>query len=212
MAQLGLGIEQNFVEALDWYYKAAAQGNPNAQENIGYLYQHGLGVDTDYAEAETWYYKAAGQGNSNAENQLGYMNQYGLGIPADFAQALAWYHTAADQGNHTAIENLKALSEKLQGVDAELWQAATAAAQQAAEAQSARRTRIANLQRQIGELELDARMEESLAEPGAAPATVSAIGVPKLRKEADMYRLEAARLRAELAGLDLLAASSSTAQ
>jgi TPR repeat protein len=139
------------------------------------------------------------------------MNQYGLGIPPDFAQALAWYHTAANQGNHTAIENLKALSERLQGVDAELWQAASATAQQAAEAQSARRTRIANLQRQIGELELDARMEESLAESGPT-ANISAMGAPKLRKEADMYRSEAARLRTELAGLDLLAASSSPAQ
>jgi len=190
----------------------AAQGNPNAQENIGYLYQHGLGVETDYAEAQTWYYKAAGQGNSNAENQLGYMNQYGLGIPPDFAQALAWYHTAAEQGNHTAIENLKALSERLQGVDAELWQAASAAAQQAAAAQSARRTRIANLQRQVSELELDARMEESLAESGTASVNAAALSATKLRKEADMYRFEAARLRAELAGLDLLAASSAPAQ
>jgi len=34
----------------------------------------------------------------------------------------------------------------------------------------------------------------------------------ELRKEADTYRAEAARLRAELAGLDLLAASSGSAQ
>jgi TPR repeat protein len=172
------------------------------------LYQHGLGVDTDYAQAETWYYKAAGQGNSNAENQLGYMNQYGLGIPPDSAQALAWYRTAADQGNKTAMENLKALSDRLESVDPELWQAANAAAQQAAEAQAARRVRIANLQRQIVDLEMDARLEESLAEPGTPAVSAPAMGVQKLRKEADKYRAEAARLRAELAGLDVLAASS----
>jgi hypothetical protein len=34
----------------------------------------------------------------------------------------------------------------------------------------------------------------------------------KLRKEADNYRAEAARLRAELAGLDVLAASSTPGQ
>jgi len=107
---------------------------------------------------------------------------------------------------------LKALSERLQGVDAELWQAASAAAQQAAEAQSARRTRIANLQRQVSELELDARMEESLAESSAASVNAAALSAMKLRKEADTYRAEAARLRAELAGLDLLAASSGSAQ
>jgi len=212
MAQLGLGEEQDYVQALDWYYKAAAEGNPNAQENIGYLYQHGLGVDTDYTQAETWYYKAAGQGNTNAENQLGYMNQYGLGIPSDSAQALAWYRTAGDQGNKTAIENLKALSERLQAVDPELWQAANAAAQQAADAQAARRARIANLQRQIVDLEMDAQLEESLAEPTSAAASAPVIGVQKLRKEADKYRTEAARLRAELAGLDVLAASSTPAE
>jgi hypothetical protein len=38
------------------------------------------------------------------------------------------------------------------------------------------------------------------------------MGVLKVRKEADKYRAEAARLRAELAGLDVLAASSAPAQ
>jgi hypothetical protein len=58
---------------------------------------------------------------------------------------------------------------------------------------------------------MDARLEESLAEPGAGTAA-SAMGAVKLRKEADRYRAEAARLRAELAGLDVLAASSAPAQ
>jgi len=59
---------------------------------------------------------------------------------------------------------------------------------------------------------MDARLEESLAEPGPVEASAPAIGVQKLRKEADKYRAEAARLRAELAGLDVLAASSAPAQ
>ena len=119
---------------------------------------------------------------------------------------------AADQGNKTAIENLKALSERLQGTDAELWQAESAEARQEAEAQAARRVRIANLQRQIVDLEMDARLEESLAESAAAAGAAPTMGAVKLRKEADTYRAEAARLRAELAGLDVLAASSTPAQ
>jgi len=107
---------------------------------------------------------------------------------------------------------LKALSERLQGTDAELWQAESAEALQEAEVQAARRVRIANLQRQIVDLEMDARLEESLAEPGAAAGSAPTMGAVKLRKEADMYRAEAARLRAELAGLDVLAASSAPAQ
>jgi hypothetical protein len=73
--------------------------------------------------------------------------------------------------------------------------------------------RIANLQRQIVDLELDARLEDSLAEPAAVtPVNPSALGAMKLRKEADNYRAEAARLRAELAGLDVLAASTAPVQ
>jgi hypothetical protein len=140
------------------------------------------------------------------------MNQYGLGIPPDFAQALAWYRTAADQGNKTAMENLKALSDRLQDVDPELLQAANADAQQAADAQAARRVRIANLQRQIVDLEMDARLEDSLAEPSTVAANVPAIGIERLRKEADKYRAEAAHLRAEVAGLDILAASTAPGQ
>jgi len=93
---------------------------------------------------------------------------------------------------------LKALSERLQGADAELWQAASVAAQQAAEAQAARRVRIANLQRQIVDLEMDARLEDSLAEPAAAGAA-PAMGAMSCAKMRDKYRTEAARLRAEVA-------------
>jgi hypothetical protein len=119
---------------------------------------------------------------------------------------------AADQGNKTAMENFRALSEQLKDVDTELWQAANAEAQQAAETQTARRVRIAHLQRQIGELEMDARLEDSLAESGMVAVNASAMGTSKIRKEADKYRAEAARLRAELAGLDVLAASSTSVQ
>jgi hypothetical protein len=62
------------------------------------------------------------------------------------------------------------------------------------------------------ELELDARLEESLTEPGATALNAPAMGVVKVREEADKYRSEATRLRAELAGLDVLAASSAPAQ
>jgi len=63
---------------------------------------------------------------------LGDIYKTGDGVPKDSVEAAKWYRMAADQGNKTAIENLRALSERLQGVDAELWQAANAAAQQAA--------------------------------------------------------------------------------
>jgi len=73
MAEQGWGKPQDYAEALSWYYRAAGQGNAQAQENIGYIFQHGTGVETDYAQAMSWFSKAAAQSNSMAENQLGWM-------------------------------------------------------------------------------------------------------------------------------------------
>jgi len=49
-----------------WYRKAAAQGNVDAQYNLGYLYEHGEGVTRDASAALGWYRSAAIQGDSSA--------------------------------------------------------------------------------------------------------------------------------------------------
>jgi hypothetical protein len=105
MSEQGWGQPQDYVEALSWFYKAADHGNADAQENIGYLFQHGIGVQTDYRKAMSWFYKAAGQGNSNAENRLGWMYQFGHGMQPDFGKALSWYRLAAEQGNKNGNPN-----------------------------------------------------------------------------------------------------------
>ena len=40
----GEGVSQNYAEALQWYWKAADQGNAKAQLNIGLMYANGQGV------------------------------------------------------------------------------------------------------------------------------------------------------------------------
>jgi TPR repeat protein len=62
---LGAGYEQgwfgkpNFHEALKWYRKAAAQGDPDAQNGLGQMYEDGEGVQQDYIEGAKWYRMAA---------------------------------------------------------------------------------------------------------------------------------------------------------
>ena len=41
---LGRSIAQNYVEAVKWYRKAAGQGNPDAQYDLGVCYYRGQGV------------------------------------------------------------------------------------------------------------------------------------------------------------------------
>jgi uncharacterized protein len=58
----GLGVAQNYAEAVRWYRAAAEQGLGQAQVNLGVMYRQGLGVAQDNAEALRWYRAAAEQG------------------------------------------------------------------------------------------------------------------------------------------------------
>ncbi len=52
---LGVGVPQDFAEAVIWYRLAADQGLAVAQYRLGAMYDHGQGVSRDYAEAAKWY-------------------------------------------------------------------------------------------------------------------------------------------------------------
>ena len=44
----GLGVPQDYVEAMNWLHKAAEQGDASAQNNFGHMYLNGLGVPQNY--------------------------------------------------------------------------------------------------------------------------------------------------------------------
>ena len=102
----GLGVNQNFAEALNCYRKAADQENPLAQNQLGWMYHNGLGVEQDLAVAMYWYQKSAEQGKAIAQNNLGSMYKNGVGVKCDYAVALSWFHKAANQKNAHALCNL----------------------------------------------------------------------------------------------------------
>jgi TIR domain/Sel1 repeat len=68
--QHGLGVQQDYAQAMAWYRKAADQGNADAQYNIGVLYHNGRGVRQDYAQAKAWFQKAADQGSAAAQFEM----------------------------------------------------------------------------------------------------------------------------------------------
>jgi hypothetical protein len=71
----GDGVKQDFTAAMEWFKKAADQGNAEAQCKIGSMYENGDGVPRDYAEAVKWYRKAADQGNAEAEKNIERLRQ-----------------------------------------------------------------------------------------------------------------------------------------
>jgi uncharacterized protein len=54
------------VEAATWYRRAADQGEPWAQTNLGVKYARGQGVPQDYVTAYMWFDLSAAQGDKDA--------------------------------------------------------------------------------------------------------------------------------------------------
>lgn len=63
---------------MSWWRKAADQGNPFAQLNLGAEYYKGVVVGRDYEEAARWFTKAAAQGNADAQARLEAMREMKL--------------------------------------------------------------------------------------------------------------------------------------
>lgn len=53
--------------AVEWYRKAAEQGDADAEYAMGLCYEEGTGVEQDFAQAAMWYEKAAQQGHADAQ-------------------------------------------------------------------------------------------------------------------------------------------------
>ena len=70
MYDKGRGVRQDYATACEWYRKAADQGCPAAQYNLGVMYDRGRGVRQDHATACEWYRKAADQGDPEAQRML----------------------------------------------------------------------------------------------------------------------------------------------
>jgi hypothetical protein len=59
MYKNGKAITEDYGKAREWFERAAAQGNINAQNALGDIYKNGLGVTKDTEQARIWYKKAA---------------------------------------------------------------------------------------------------------------------------------------------------------
>lgn len=66
----GRGVARDMEQAVAWYRKAAEQGDPRAQYNLGVCYELGQGVKQDQEKAATWYYNAAKHGLREAKEVL----------------------------------------------------------------------------------------------------------------------------------------------
>jgi len=100
----------DFRTAYQEWQPLAQQGDAEAQNALGALFDHGLGVNQDQVKAAYWYEKAAKQNFPLAMRNLGTLYANGHGVPLDIDQAKSWLQRAADAGDEEAGRRLKALT------------------------------------------------------------------------------------------------------
>lgn len=80
----------------------AAQGDPQAQYQLGEAFSTGKGARKDPAEAVSWFALAAGNGHAGAAAALAKAYEQGVGVKRDAAQAAQWWLRAGILGDAEA--------------------------------------------------------------------------------------------------------------
>lgn len=89
-----------------WYQKAAENGDPWAQVELGQCYLEGRGVNKNEEEAFSLFKKAADRGYADGQYYLGWCCEKGIGVTQDYAKAVLWYQKAAQQGDEESQARL----------------------------------------------------------------------------------------------------------
>lgn len=96
-----------YRKELEFYEKAAAQGNIKAMNHAGLLYRQGKGCEADGEKALDYYRDAADLGSYDAMSNIGLLYRYGLKpIQEDIDAAYRWYKKAADKGHAEAMNDI----------------------------------------------------------------------------------------------------------
>ena len=90
----GLGADQDYSAAADWFAMAAEQGHKYAQYSLAGLYSRGQGVEQDDEEAHRLYAASAEQDFPYAAFELGKQFRDGVGCKADAGSAELWLANA----------------------------------------------------------------------------------------------------------------------
>ena len=118
MYDFGHGVPKNQQEAVNWYIKAAKQGIPVVQHDVGVRYfQGGQGVEQDYKKAAYWWKQSAKAGLADSQFNLGLMYYRGIGLEQDYQKARELFTDAAEQGHAKAQYSVAVLHSFGQGVE-----------------------------------------------------------------------------------------------
>jgi TPR repeat protein len=130
----GWGVTRDYQKAVHFLESAAAEGDRNAMDNLGAIYDSGegaeQGVARDFPKARDWYQKGADAGWVSAMVNLARLYNHARGVTSDAAKAREWYEKAAgqpaeagQQGQQEAMFALGVLYDSGRGVGVDQAQA-----------------------------------------------------------------------------------------
>ena len=99
---VGKGVPKDPVQSAYWFKKAADQGDPGAQNELGYLYVWGVGVERDEEQAFKWFARASGSGSQQAKLNLAVMYMKGMGVTRDNEMGRELLNELAEKRNGRA--------------------------------------------------------------------------------------------------------------
>ncbi len=90
----GLGTEQDYEKAFEWFERSAKQKNKFAQFSLANLYYYGNGIEKDLSQAFLWYQRSSSQGQPYAAYSIAQMYRYGEYVTKDNDTAQRYYQQA----------------------------------------------------------------------------------------------------------------------
>ena len=90
----GLGTDQDYEKAFEWFERSAKQKNKFAQFSLANLYYYGSGVEKDLSQAFLWYQRSSSQGQTYAAYSIAQMYRYGEYVTKDNDTAQRYYKQA----------------------------------------------------------------------------------------------------------------------
>lgn len=116
----GQGTNVSINNAAEWFEKAAAQNNPDAHYQLGYIYRNAdYGMVNENLSAQ--HFRSAYEiflkefeliPNADTAYKIGSMYHYGLGVEQDIDKAIEWYKKSVELGNQKAQDKINNIEQQ----------------------------------------------------------------------------------------------------
>ena len=114
---IGEGVSENKEKAIEWYRRAAEQGDSEHQMALGLaLCWDGEALSSNFTEGFNWILKAAERGHLGAQYFVAAQYATGENIQRDPYKAVEWYQRLAEVGHPEAQYNLAIMYLEADGI------------------------------------------------------------------------------------------------